>query len=315
MPLNQKLVGKVYPPIRYEVGREKLREFAVALGETDPVYHDEEAARAAGHPDIPAVPTFPVVLSFRAGAMVNGDPELGLDYGRVVHGEQAFSYQRPLRAGDRLLAAGRVAAIETKGRHELLTIATDITSEAGEPVCQATALLISRGTAAEGGGSSVEADAAQPSGAARQPPTAGATAGWGATRSVAGVAVGDDIGELREPIDRLDLIRYAGASGDFNLIHWSDEAATAVGLPGVIAHGMYSMGVAARLVTGWAGDPAALRRLRVRFSAMIRPGQTLIVHGQVAELDGKDATLRYWGEDEQGNRVLSKGEAELELAG
>ncbi|HEX6675624.1 MAG TPA: MaoC/PaaZ C-terminal domain-containing protein [Actinomycetes bacterium] len=129
------------------------------------------------------------------------------------------------------------------------------------------------------------------------------------------MTVGDDIGELREPIDRLDLIRYAGASGDFNVIHWSDEAATAVGLPGVIAHGMYSMGVAARLVAGWGGDPAALRRLRVRFSAMIRPGQTLVVRGHVAELDGGTATLRFSGEDEQGNKVLSKGEAALELAG
>ena len=137
MPLNQSLVGKEYPPIRYEVGREKLREFAVALGETDPVYHDEQAARAAGHPDLPAVPTFPVVLSFRAGAMVNGDPELGLDYSRVVHGEQAFTYRRPVRAGDRLLATARAAAIETKGRHELLTIATRIGTEDGEPVCEA----------------------------------------------------------------------------------------------------------------------------------------------------------------------------------
>jgi acyl dehydratase len=311
MPLNQSLVGKEYPPIRYEVGREKLREFAIAVGETDPVYHDEQAARAAGHPDLPAVPTFPVVLGFRAGAAVTGDPELGLDYSRVVHGEQGFAYRRPPRAGDLLLAAARVAAIESKGRHELLTIATDVTTEAGEPVCQATSLLISRGTAGEGAGSSVAPGNAQSSSGQASP----VTAGQGARRSAAGVAVGDDIGELREPIDRLDLIRYAGASGDFNVIHWSDEAATAVGLPGVIAHGMYSMGVAARLVAGWAGDPAALRRLRVRFSAMIRPGQTLIVRGQVAELDGASAGLRFSGEDEQGNRVLSKGEAELELAG
>jgi acyl dehydratase len=315
MPLNQKLVGKVYPPVRYEVCREKLREFAAAVGETDPVYHDEQAARVAGHPDIPAVPTFPVVISFRAGAMVNRDPELGLDYGRVVHGEQAFSYRRPLRAGDRLLATGRVASIETKGRHELLTVATDITDEDGEPVCQATTMLVSRGTAAEGAGSRL-ADAPLPSGPA-QPATTGAAAtpGRDARRLVAGVAVGDEIGELREPIDRLNLVRYAGASGDFNVIHWNDEAATAVGLPGVIAHGMYSMGVAARLVTGWAGNPAALRHLRVRFSAMIRPGQTLVVHGQVAAVDGEAATLRFWGEDEQGDKVLSKGEAELELAG
>ncbi|HEV8373726.1 MAG TPA: MaoC family dehydratase N-terminal domain-containing protein [Actinomycetota bacterium] len=148
MPLNQALVGKEYPPVRYEVGREKLREFAVALGETDPIYHEEEAARAAGHPDLPAVPTFPIVLSFRAGQVVYGDPALGLDYSRVVHGEQEFVYHRPIHAGDRLLAAGKVAAVEAKGRHELLTLQTEVTTEAGEPVCTVRATLLSRGTAA-----------------------------------------------------------------------------------------------------------------------------------------------------------------------
>jgi acyl dehydratase len=315
MPLNPSLVGKEYPPIRYEVGREKLREFAVALGETDPVYHDEQAARAAGHPDLPAVPTFPVVLSFRAGAMVNGDPALGLDYSRVVHGQQAFTYRRPVRAGDRLLATARAAAIETRGRHELLTIATRIVTEDGEPVCEASSLLISRGTGVEGGGRSGAAPATDQGPDDLAEPADGQAVADGPRRSVTGVAVGDDIGELREPIERLDLIRYAGASGDFNVIHWSDEAATAVGLPGVIAHGMYSMGVAARLVAGWAGDPAALRRLRVRFAAMIRPGQTLIVRGEVAEVENARVGLRFSGEDEQGNKVLSKGEADVELAG
>jgi acyl dehydratase len=110
-------------------------------------FADEAAARAAGHPDLPAVPTFAVVLSLRAGQVVYGDPHLGLDYSRVVHGEQEFVYHRPIRAGDRLLASGKVAAAAAKGRHELLTITTRITTEAGEPVCQATSLLISRGTA------------------------------------------------------------------------------------------------------------------------------------------------------------------------
>jgi acyl dehydratase len=147
MPLNQALVGKEYPPVRYEVGREKLREFAESVGETDPIYHDEEAARAAGHPDIPAVPTFPIVLSLRVGQKIYNDPELGLDYSRVVHSEQEFSYHRPIFAGDRLLAAGRVASMEVKGRHELLAIETKVTTEAGEPVCSAMVTLISRGTA------------------------------------------------------------------------------------------------------------------------------------------------------------------------
>src|SRR5512132_3480461 len=146
MPLNQALVGKEYPPVRYEVGREKLREFAVALGETDPIYHEEEAARAAGHPDLPAVPTFPIVLSFRAGQHVYGDPDLGLDYSRVVHGEQEFEYYRAICAGDRLLAAGKVVGVEAKGRHEVLVVETNVTTETGEPVCKARGLIISRGT-------------------------------------------------------------------------------------------------------------------------------------------------------------------------
>jgi acyl dehydratase len=123
----------------------------------------------------------------------------------------------------------------------------------------------------------------------------------------------DPLPEVRETIERVDLIRYAGASGDFNPIHWNDEVARAVGLPGVIAHGMYSMGVAARMVAGWAGDPAALKRLRVRFSAMIQPGQTLTARGEVAEVDGGRVSVRFWAEDEQGNKVLSKGEAEVDL--
>jgi acyl dehydratase len=132
-------------------------------------------------------------------------------------------------------------------------------------------------------------------------------------RDPAQVAVGDKLDPVSEPIERLDLIKYAGASGDFNVIHWNDELARSVGLPGVIAHGMYSMGVAARMVAAYAGDPGAVKRLKVRFSAMILPGQTLTAGGEVAEVDGCRVTLRFWADDDKGNRVLSKGEAELEL--
>jgi acyl dehydratase len=133
-------------------------------------------------------------------------------------------------------------------------------------------------------------------------------------REAAELTVGDALPPVAHTIQRADLVRYAGASGDFNPIHWNDEWATSVGLPGVIAHGMFSMAVAARLISAFAGDPAAIKRLRVRFSAMIQPGQTLTVAGEVAAVDGKQVLVRFWGEDGAGNRVLSKGEAELELA-
>jgi acyl dehydratase len=126
-------------------------------------------------------------------------------------------------------------------------------------------------------------------------------------------AAGDELPEVSQRIERLALVKYAGASGDFNRIHWDEEFARSTGLPGVIAHGMYSMAVAGRVVAAYAGDPRAIRRLKVRFSAMIRPGQTLTVRGQVAEVDGGSVRLGFWAEDERGERVLSKGEAELEL--
>jgi acyl dehydratase len=131
--------------------------------------------------------------------------------------------------------------------------------------------------------------------------------------AAAEITPGQQLDRVVHTIERADLIRYAGASGDFNPIHWNDEWAKSVGLPGVIAHGMFSMGVAARMISAFAEDPAAIKRLRVRFSAMIQPGQTLTVSGEVAEIDGDRVKVRFWGEDEAGNRVLSKGEAELEL--
>jgi acyl dehydratase len=127
------------------------------------------------------------------------------------------------------------------------------------------------------------------------------------------VAPGQKLEQVVQTIGRADLIRYAGASGDFNPIHWNDEWARSVGLPGVIAHGMFSMGIAARMISAFAGNPAAIKRLRVRFSSMIQPGQTLTVAGEVADVEGDRVKIRFWGEDDDGNRVVSKGEAEVEL--
>jgi acyl dehydratase len=106
------------------------------------------------------------------------------------------------------------------------------------------------------------------------------------------VAVGTPIPERTYPITRADLIRYAGASGDFNVIHWNERVAKAVGLPDVIAHGMLTMAVAGRTVTDWAGDPGAVESYAVRFSRPVLvpdddQGAALVVSGTVEEkLDG-----------------------------
>ena len=148
MPLNPEWVGKSFPASEpYEVSREKIRDFAYAIGDHNPAYLDREAARALGHPDVIAPPTFAIVISFKMGAQLVFDPGLGLDYSRVVHGEQAFSYRRPIHAGDVLVGAPRIAGIRSAGRNELLTWEAEITTVDGELVCTATNTLVSRGTA------------------------------------------------------------------------------------------------------------------------------------------------------------------------
>lgn len=99
MALDQSFVGRTYPPTDpYEVGREKIREFAEAVGDANPAYTDPEAAKALGHPDVIAPPTFVFSITFKAAGQVVQDPQLGLDYSRVVHGDQKFVYVRPVRA-------------------------------------------------------------------------------------------------------------------------------------------------------------------------------------------------------------------------
>jgi acyl dehydratase len=146
MPLNRDLVGKTYPSVTYEVGREKIREFATAVGESSPIYHDREAAKEAGYPEQPAPPTFATVLHLQSGPAVLSDPDLRLDYSRVVHGEQEFEYRRPILAGDTLTATPRIAEIYARGPLEFLQIETSVTDEAGGLVAIARATLISRGT-------------------------------------------------------------------------------------------------------------------------------------------------------------------------
>jgi acyl dehydratase len=146
--LDQSFVGRKYPPTEpYEVGREKIREFADAIGDPSPVYRDPEAARALGHPDVIAPPTFAIVLSMRAGVQVVADPELGLDYSRVVHGEQRFVHSRPVRAGDRLTVVVSVETIRSAGGNDILTTRGDVATVDGEPVLTTYSTLVARGTA------------------------------------------------------------------------------------------------------------------------------------------------------------------------
>jgi acyl dehydratase len=137
-------------------------------------------------------------------------------------------------------------------------------------------------------------------------------------RSADGVQVGTELPEQTFRVTRADLVRYAGASGDFNPIHWNERVATEVGLPGVIAHGMFTMALAGRVVTGWAGDPAALEDYHVRFGRPVLvpdddAGGEVTVRGAVGAVldDGRvrvDLTVTSAGE-----KVLSLARAVVRL--
>lgn len=146
MPLDPSFIGRTYPPTRaYEVGREKIREFAAALGDNNPAYTDADAARRLGHPDVIAPPTFPVTLAMGALEQVINDPRLGLDFSRVVHGDQRFAYARPVRAGDVLRVTMTIENIRSAAGNDLISTRGDIATVDGEHVCSSYGTLVARG--------------------------------------------------------------------------------------------------------------------------------------------------------------------------
>jgi acyl dehydratase len=147
MPVDQSYVGRVYPPTApYEVGREKIREFAEAVNDPNPVYRDRAAAQALGYPDVIAPPTFAIVLTLRAGHQVIRDPDFGIDYSRVVHGEQRFVHHRPVTAGDVLQVVVTVDGIRVAAGNDIVNTRADVTTIAGEPVLTAHSTIVARGT-------------------------------------------------------------------------------------------------------------------------------------------------------------------------
>ncbi|WP_370967234.1 MaoC family dehydratase N-terminal domain-containing protein [Amycolatopsis sp. cg9] len=138
MALNPTAIGRSYAPAHhFSISREKIREFADAIGDPDPAYRDPAA-------DVVAPPTFPAIFLQSAFEALAADPGLGLDRTRMVHGDQSFTYRRPLVAGDRVTATASITDITARRGVELLSVRYDVATTEGEPVLTATALLVFR---------------------------------------------------------------------------------------------------------------------------------------------------------------------------
>ena len=138
MTVNTGAIGKRYSPLTYAVGREKIVEYALATGESDPLHLDLAAARAAGHADVVAPPMFAVVYQTRSVAEAMFDPELGIDFARLVHGEQAFAWQQLVVAGDELTTTLTVADIFERMGMEFFAFGAESVNQRGETVCLGT---------------------------------------------------------------------------------------------------------------------------------------------------------------------------------
>ena len=145
MAVSTAAIGKRYPPVVYAVGREKIREYALAVGETDPVHLDLEAARAAGHRDLVAPPMFCVVYSGPALGPALFDPEVGIDFARMVHGGQEFRWGPLVVAGDEITTTLSVTDISERGPMGFFVFESVSTNQKGETVCVGTWTNIVRG--------------------------------------------------------------------------------------------------------------------------------------------------------------------------
>lgn len=146
MSLDPSFIGRTYPATSsYEVSRAKIAEFADAINDRNPCYRDVEAARAAGYSDVIAPPTFLTIINLMSINAIVADPELGLDYGRMVHGDQKFIHHRPVQAGDELWITTHIDDIFTRAGNDFLSLRADVAAGSGEPVCTTHAQLVVRG--------------------------------------------------------------------------------------------------------------------------------------------------------------------------
>ena len=214
-------------PVSYAVGREKIREYAAAVGETNPLHHDVEAARAAGYADVVAPPMFAVVYASRSLVPALFDPEVGLDFARMVHGGQDFRWGPLVVAGDEITYLHDRCGHRRPRRDGVLRVRVGVREPARRDGLHRDLDEHRQG---------------RPEHERR------------ATRS-----------SSRSLPTRYVTVRYAGASGDFNPIHIDEEFAQQVGLPGRILHGLWTMAQVARAHTEAAGGPEKLKRLSVQF--------------------------------------------------
>jgi acyl dehydratase len=251
MGLNKELVGKDFGTKTYEVTADAIEKYARATNDLNDRY--------LGGGDVVASPIFPIVPAFSSFGDAAGDPNLGADLLRLVHGQEEHVLHGPIVPGDVLTCSAVLESVEHKETGETFTVKVTETKQDGQLVAEIRGTMFIRGSGSgkRSGGSGDEPQR-------------------------------DIVYEEATKVDDDQTHRYAEASGDHNPIHLDESVAKMAGLPGTINHGMCTMAIATKgAVNGLAsGDPTRLRRVSVRFSKPVFPGEEL--------------TTRFWKESGAG---------------
>lgn len=297
----------------------KVAEFAAAVGHDDAVFRDPEAANEMGFERIPAPPTFTRTSMFpryRPPGIGRLGFDVGFDIRYELHGEQRYTYERPVLVGDTLAATTTLTdAYEREGRQggtmTFAVLETEYTDEAGDTVVTERQTLIeSDGPLSGNTPATRDRTSTSPDGASIRLQEGG----YESIDSPDAIAAGDTGPTLIvEAVAPQDFVRYAGASGDFNPIHYDERYARDLGNPGVFGQGMLTAGYAGRYVTDWFGL-ASLQRFDTRFSARVWPGDTLTVQGDVTSVDDQTIDAEFSVRRQTGDKVLV-GDATVELHG
>lgn len=276
----------------------KVEEFARAITVADPVFRDESIATERGHDRIPAPLTYTQVGRFPRYTPVGVDGkgfDLAFQPEYVIHGEQAHEYERPVYVGDVLEGTTTLTDVFQRegGRAGTMTFAvleTEYRTPDGELVLTDRSTAIETEGAIDDGGES----AAEPDGgnAETDPATPSPTVDeFERVRTVADLEPGDGGPTIVvEDLDRQHFVKYAGASGDFNPIHYDEPFAKGAGNESVFGQGMFTAGVTSRVVANWF-DLRDVTSFGVRFQSRVFPGDTVVASGEVSDVDPESGTV------------------------
>ena len=274
MGLNADLVGKSYGESTYDVTADAIESYARATNDSNEHY--------LGGADVAASPVFPVVPVFQSYMAAAMDPELQADVMRLVHGAEEHVLYAPIKPGDKLTIASELESVETKDSGETFTVKGTIRN-ADSVVAEVRGTMFIRG---KGGGSK---------GASTEEPQR------------------DIVYEETTKVDEDQTHRYAEASGDHNPIHLDENVAKMAGLPGIINHGMCTMAIAVKgAVDGLAGgDPTRVKRVAVRFSKPVFPGQEITTRFWEEGSAGDSKTYGFETYNPDGAAVIKNGIVEI----